>query len=109
MLKGGGGHNKFCGSFSALAWSFSHIEGGGAKLVLRGGGGGRKRFRNRDFPVFVGPSPPPPIPVISDQSLRSLPSYNVTMTFHMDLSKTFTKKWHAMSSLGNTVRYFVTA
>ena len=26
--KGGGGHNKFWGSFYAVALSFSHIEGG---------------------------------------------------------------------------------
>ena len=59
-----GGHKKFWGSFYAVAWSFSHIVGGGAKSVhsLKGGGArkvlpclegwGRKKFRTRDFPIL---------------------------------------------------------
>ena len=38
-----GGHNKFWGSFYAVALSFSHIEGGRKKFQLfkRGGGGSK--------------------------------------------------------------------
>ena len=62
MLKGG--HKKFWGSFYAVAWSFSHIEGGGGKkcpIFKRGGGDaksftvlrdGRKKLRPRDFPIL---------------------------------------------------------
>ena len=72
---GGGGHNKFWGSFYVVAQSFSHIEGrvqkdptlkgGGVKsFKLSGGGGGAKRFRPAIFPFCS-----PPLPVINDQSL----------------------------------------
>ena len=60
MLKGG--HNKFWGSFYAVARSFSHIERGHKRFPLfkreerkvlpcLEWGGERKRFRTRDFPV----------------------------------------------------------
>ena len=39
---GGGGHNNFLGSFYAIALSFSHIEGQGAKSVHSLKGGARK-------------------------------------------------------------------
>ena len=70
--KGGGGHKMFGVVFYAVAWSFSHIEGGGAwKLYnLWKGGGGRKKFypvlrlgggvqqvSDPRFTHFVAPSP----------------------------------------------------
>ena len=70
MLKGGGA-KTFWGSFYAVAWSFSHIEGGGGRnkspLFKKGGtkssppswalmGGGYKKFQARDFPISQPPS-----------------------------------------------------
>ena len=65
MLKGQ--HKKFWGSFYAVAWSFSHIVGGGDESFhsLKGGtkrftlsrGGGHKKIRTRHF---VAPPPPSP-------------------------------------------------
>ena len=40
MLKGGGGHKLFWGSFYAVASSFSHIVGGYKRFPLFKGGGG---------------------------------------------------------------------
>ena len=69
MLKGG--HQKFWGSFYMVAWSFSHIEGGGGakmSILYKGvqqvlpyfdGGGGRKKASDLRFFHFVGPPPPP--------------------------------------------------
>ena len=37
-----GGHNKFWGSFYAVAWDFSHIVGGRKKFPLFKRGGARK-------------------------------------------------------------------
>ena len=67
---GGGGHVKFWGSFSAVALSFSHIEGGpenfplfkrgGARKVLpclEGGGGGAQKVLDPRFSHFVAPPP----------------------------------------------------
>ena len=61
-------HKKVKGVFFyVLTWSFSYIEGGGARkkkfpLIKRGGGhnafypvlggGGRKQFWTRDFPIL---------------------------------------------------------
>ena len=62
MLKGGGGHKTFWGSFYAVAWSFSHIEGGSIKFPLfkRGGakrftlsrGGGAQKVSDPHFPIL---------------------------------------------------------
>ena len=45
--EGGGGHNKFWGSFYRVAWSFSHTDGrgGGHKKfpLFKGGGGGARK------------------------------------------------------------------
>ena len=73
-----GGHKKFWGWFYAVAWSLSHIVGGGRvnfQLFKRGGaksftlswGGGAKSFGPAIFPFCS-----PPLPVINDQSLISL-------------------------------------
>ena len=55
---------KFLGSFYVVAWSFSHIVGGGGHMKVplfkRGGArkvlpcleGGHKKFRTRDFPIL---------------------------------------------------------
>ena len=74
--EGGGGHNKFWGSFYMVAWCFSHIVGGGTKSFhsLKGGGarkclpccegGGAKNVSGLRFSHFVAL----PLPVINDQS-----------------------------------------
>ena len=66
MLKGG--HQQFWGSFYMVAWSFSHIEGGGAQkmstlykgaqqvLPCLDGGGGAKGLGPAILPFC---SPPP--------------------------------------------------
>ena len=78
-----GAHKKFWGSFYAVAWSFSHIEGGGGTKSfhsIKGGGGGgwHKRF----YPVLKGGGDQKvsvlqfshfvatPLPVSNDQSLK---------------------------------------
>ena len=56
ILRGGGGHNKFWGSFSTGAWSFNHAGGRGGGTIgfhpLKGGGGGR-RGRKKFYPVPI--------------------------------------------------------
>ena len=42
MLKRGGGHNKFWGSFDTAARSFSH----------KGGGWGHNKFMAHNFPIL---------------------------------------------------------
>ena len=48
--KGGGGHNKFCGSFNF--GHFCHAEGRQTVLPCLKGGGGCKYFRTRYFPIL---------------------------------------------------------
>ena len=69
MLRGGGGHKKFWGSFYAVASSCSHIEGGHKKFplfkrekvlsCLEGGGGGAQQVSDMRFSHLVAPPPPP--------------------------------------------------
>ena len=66
MLKGG--QKNFWGSFYKVAWSFRHIEArGGAKSFALSWGGTQKVSDPR-FSHSV--APPPPLPVINNQSLR---------------------------------------
>ena len=74
MLKGGGGHNTFWGSFYLLAWSFSHIVGGGGTTSFHpfkgwwgegtksftlswGRGGGAQKVSDPRFSHFIAPPP----------------------------------------------------
>ena len=61
--EGGGEHNKFWCNFYAVAWSFSHIEGGRKVSTLKKGGagaqkvllcleGGRNKFRTGDVSIL---------------------------------------------------------
>ena len=67
MLKGGGSHKQFCGSFNTEAWSFSDTDGEGRKTFhsLKGGAqkvlsfleGGVQKVLDINFPILY---PPPP-------------------------------------------------
>ena len=71
MLKGGGGHNKFGGSFKTGARSFSHTDGGGGvqnvSTFYKGGHEqfypvsrvGTKSFGPGIFPFCSNPPPSP--------------------------------------------------
>ena len=81
LAEGGGGHNKFWGSFLHGRLKFKPYCRGGAKSVhsLKGGGarkvlpclegGGAQKVSDPRFSHFVAP---PPLPVISDQSLTMI-------------------------------------